>query len=95
MDYSPLTDCRIIELFVAMKDSLADIENYIIQRVREEREKRNISQHDLSLSLGMGSSFISHIEAPSKKAKYNIKHLNAIAKILNCSPKDFWPDEPL
>lgn len=78
-----------------MHDSLHKIERYIILKVREVREANGITQEQLSLSIGKNITFISQIEAPSKKAKYNIIHLNEIAKILNCSPKDFWPDESL
>ncbi len=74
---------------------LSEIELYIIQRVKEHREKSGMTQMDLSLRLGKGVGFIGDIEAPSKTAKYNIKHLNDIAKIFKCSPKDFWPDKPL
>ncbi len=78
-----------------MHESLDDIEKYLIKRVKELREKKGLSQVSLSLALGKSTTFISDIEAPSKKAKYNIKHLNDIAKILECSPKDLWPDKPL
>lgn len=59
------------------------------------RLEKGFSQEQLSLALGKNNTFISHIEAPSKTAKYNIQHLNEIAKVLCCSPKDFWPEEPL
>jgi len=78
-----------------MHESLSEIEKYIITKVREMREIKGLSQVSLSLSLGKSTTFISDIEAPSKKAKYNVKHLNDIAKILECSPKDFWPERPL
>ncbi|WP_205729834.1 hypothetical protein [Flavobacterium turcicum] len=52
-------------------------------------------EQDLSLLFGENITFISQIEAPSKKAKYNIIHLNLISKALNCSPKDFLPEQPL
>lgn len=78
-----------------MHESLDDIEKYLIKRVKELREKKGFSQVSLSLALGKSTTFISDIEAPSKKAKYNVKHLNDIAKILDCSPKDLWPDKPL
>lgn len=72
-----------------VKESLSNIENYIISRVKEEREKCNYTQEWLSNELGKGSSYIAHIEAPSKKNKYNVHTLNEIAKIFNCSPKEF------
>lgn len=78
-----------------MHESLDEIERYIISRVKEIREVKGVTQEQLSLSLGKNITFISQIEAPSKKARYNVKHLNDIAKILNCSPKDFWPEKPL
>jgi len=78
-----------------MHDSLDSIEKYIIAKVKELREKKGYSQVSLSLALGKSTTFISDIEAPSKKAKYNVKHLNEIAKVLDCSPKDFWPEKSL
>ncbi|MDT0294901.1 helix-turn-helix domain-containing protein [Mesonia ostreae] len=78
-----------------MHESLEEIEKFIISRVREIRESKGIRQEALSLSIGKNISFISQIEAPSKKSKYNIIHLNLIAKALECSPKDFWPEKAL
>lgn len=50
---------------------------------------------ELSQKLGLSSSFVSHVESPKRRAKYNINHLNELAKIFECSPKDFWPDKAL
>lgn len=85
----------VFSLNLIMHDSLEKIERYIIERVREIREEKGITQEQLSLSLGKNITFISQIEAPSKKAKYNIVHLNEIAKVFSCSAKDFWPEKPL
>ena len=71
------------------------IEKYIIEKVKEKRMELNLSQLALSQRLDMNDSFVSHVESPKRRAKYNINHLNAIAKILKCSPKDFWPDKSL
>jgi len=78
-----------------MHESLEEIEKYIISKVREIRESKGIKQEALSLAIEKNISFISQIEAPSKKSKYNVIHLNLIAKALDCSPKDFWPEKPL
>ena len=78
-----------------MNESLDEIERYVIIRVREIRESNGITQEELSLSIGKNIGFISQIEAPSKKAKYNLIHLNLIAIALGCSIKDFFPDEPI
>ena len=74
---------------------LTEIEIYIIKKVKVMREIHGMTQMDLSLRLGKGVGFIGDIEAPSKDAKYNVKHLNELAKIFKCSPKDFWPDKAL
>ncbi|RKD90839.1 helix-turn-helix protein [Mangrovibacterium diazotrophicum] len=71
------------------------IEEYIIDRVREMRLSKGLSQMALSQKIGMSSSFVSHVESSKRRAKYNINHLNEIAKTFNCSPKDFWPDAPI
>lgn len=78
-----------------MHDSLDEIERFVISKIKELRELKGITQEELSLSIGKNIGFISQIEAPSKKAKYNIIHLNLIAKALDCSPKDFLPERPL
>lgn len=74
------------------------IEQYIIDRIRERREALGISQEKLAFSLGFESQgYISKIESTNSKYddSYNINHLNEIAKILKCPPKDFWPNLPL
>lgn len=74
------------------------IEQYIIDKVREMRKARGVSQAEIAYSLGFKStSYIGEIESAksANSQAYNINHLNEIAKILKCSPKDFWPDNPL
>ena len=78
-----------------MANQLTEIELFIIQKVRDIRESLNLTQEELSFRLNKNRGFIGDIEAPSKNAQYNIKTLNDIAKIFECSPKDFWPDKPL
>lgn len=78
-----------------MNESLDEIERYVIRRIKEIRESKSITQEELSLSIGKNIGFISQIEAPSKKAKYNLIHINLIAIALGCSIKDFLPDEPI
>lgn len=74
------------------------IDQYIIDRIREIRKKRKISQEQLAYALGFESkAYIGAIESnnPTRDETYNIYHLNEIAKILDCSPKDFMPDKVL
>lgn len=76
----------------------SDIEQYIIDRVREIRIAKKKTQAEIAYGLGFESTgYIGKIESPNpvNSETYNINHLNEIAKILGCSPKDFWPEKPL
>ena len=53
-----------------------------------------ISQKELAYLLEMSIGFIGNIENPKYRAKYNLNHLNELAKIFKCSPKDFLPEKP-
>ncbi|MFC0773393.1 helix-turn-helix domain-containing protein [Terrimonas alba] len=74
---------------------LTRIEKYIIARVKEKRIEQKLSQIALSQKLNMSDSFVGHVETPKRRAKYNVNHINALAKLFKCSPKDFWPEKPL
>ena len=50
---------------------------------------------DIAIHLNVSPGFISHIESPHRRAKYNNTHLNELAKVFKCSPKDFFPEKPL
>lgn len=66
----------------------------IIIIVRELREKRNISQRDLSGLMGLSKSFVGKVEALGQPDKYSIRHLTLIAKALKLkSFKDLLPKE--
>jgi transcriptional regulator with XRE-family HTH domain len=76
----------------------SEIDQYIIDKVREIRTNRKKSQEDLAYALGFESTgYIGAIESksPERTECYNSKHLNILAKLFNCSPKDFWPEKPL
>lgn len=45
--------------------------------------------------MGLSEGAISKIENPRQQAKYNIRHLNLLAKALKCNPSDLLPDKPL
>lgn len=73
----------------------SEIDIYVINKVRELRTIAGISQADLALALDLSVGFIGHIESSKYRAKYNLHHLNKLAKILNCSIRDFFPEFPL
>jgi transcriptional regulator with XRE-family HTH domain len=71
------------------------IEAYIINKVKERRKELGLSQIALSQKLALSDSFVSHVESKTRRAKYNINHLNDLAIILDCSPRDFWPENAI
>ena len=72
-----------------------DIDIFVINKVKERRIELNLSQVDIASELGMSVGFIGKVESGRYPTHYNLKHLNELAKILNCSPQDFLPEKPL
>ncbi|OUN62581.1 MULTISPECIES: helix-turn-helix domain-containing protein [unclassified Butyricimonas] len=68
------------------------IDIFIAQKVKEIREREGLTREQLDIKLGFaaGSAFVGHVET-DKRTKYNIYHLNELARILNCSMADFLP----
>jgi DNA-binding XRE family transcriptional regulator len=77
------------------KPSTSKIEQYIIDKVRDKRIKLKISQAELARLLDLSEGFIGNVESSKYRAKYNLNHLNAIAKVLGCSPRELLPKEPI
>jgi transcriptional regulator with XRE-family HTH domain len=73
----------------------AEIEKYVINKVRERRVELKISQASLAQLMEVSEGFIGNVENPNYPEKYNLRHLNELAKILKCSPKDFMPEKAL
>lgn len=80
---------------MAAKNKKSKIDWYIVSRVREMRISRGLGQDDIALHLQFSTGYIGHIESPNFPAKYNTGHLNELAKLFRCSPKDFMPEKPL
>lgn len=72
-----------------------EIDQYIVDKVLKLRKEQSLSQRDLAFFIQVDKSFIASGENPNSRAKYNVKHLNEIAKALNCKFSDIFPPEPL
>ena len=70
---------------------MTNIEDFVIQKVKAMRMERKWSQVELADYMNLSPSFIADIENPKRRAKYNLNHLNELAKVFSCSPKDFLP----
>lgn len=71
------------------------IEQYVIDKVREKRIKKGYSQAKLANMLNVSIGFIGNVENPRQRAKYNLDHLNKLAKIFECPISDFLPPNSL
>lgn len=67
----------------------------VIQRVKEVREQRKLGQRDIAAILGVSEGFIGQVESPNSPSKYNLNHLNFLAKELNVSPREFLPQDSI
>jgi transcriptional regulator with XRE-family HTH domain len=75
---------------------LLEIDKYVIEKVKEKRIEKGMSQSQLSFELGHASpGFVAMIETKKYKKKYNVGQINEIAKILECSVWDLLPENPL
>lgn len=72
----------------------SEIELYITKKVKEMRLEQGMSQADLAFKLGVSYGFIGQVESKKFPSKYNIDHLDKLAFIFKCSPKDFLPEKP-
>lgn len=77
-----------------MPSPKTDIELHIIRSVKSKRVALKMSQADLAFKLGVSYGFIGQVESRNYPAKYNLNHLDKLAFIFRCSPKDFLPDLP-
>lgn len=74
---------------------ISKINQYIIDQVKVKRLVKRYSQKKLAYLLGVSSGFIGNVENPNYRAKYTMKHINELAIIFECSPRDFLPEQAL
>jgi transcriptional regulator with XRE-family HTH domain len=72
-----------------------NIYEYAMSVMKKKRAERNWSQQELADTVNISRSFIRDVENPHRRAKLNLFHINELAKVFQCSPKDFLPLEPL
>ncbi|KQN34418.1 XRE family transcriptional regulator [Pedobacter sp. Leaf41] len=70
----------------------SEIELFVISKAKALREHSNLSQSELAFKLDVSNGFIGQVESSNSPSKYNLDHIDKLAVIFNCSPKDFLPD---
>jgi transcriptional regulator with XRE-family HTH domain len=74
---------------------ISEMDWYLIKKVKELRTAKELSQLNLASLMDLTAGAIGKIENPKQRAKYNIRHLNLLAKALKCSPRELIPAKPL
>ena len=73
-----------------------ELDQYIINQIRDKRMAIKMSQEELSEKLGFRSnSFVAAAESPRSTKKYNPVHINKAALIFNCPLWDLIPQYPI
>lgn len=72
-----------------------EIELYVIDRVKEIRVSKGISQAKLAHLIDLSVGFVGNVENPKHVAKWNLNHLNRISKELRVPFKEFFPNQGL
>ena len=71
------------------------IELKIIEIVRERRKANQLSQAKLAKVLNVTPGYIGQIEMADSPSMYSYSQLNELAKYFKCSPRDFFPENPV
>jgi transcriptional regulator with XRE-family HTH domain len=78
-----------------LKQTTTPIEQAVIDKVRALREAKQMTQQDLADLIDVTQGFIGRVESRRFHDKYNLNHINELAKVFECKPGDLLPDEPI
>jgi len=73
--------------------NITAIERYIIEQIIRKTRERGWRYIDLAEHLGIKESTIKH--KCSYRSAFNVRQINKLSKLFECSPKSFFPDKPL
>ncbi|MEJ7557089.1 MAG: helix-turn-helix transcriptional regulator [Pedobacter sp.] len=68
---------------------------FVINKAKTFREQAKLSQSELAFKLGVSNGFVGQVESMKSASKYNLNHIDKLAIIFKCSPKDFLPANPI
>jgi len=69
------------------------IEQYVINRIKEIRVSKGISQAKLAHMIELSVGFVGNVENPTHIATSYLNHLNRISLELDVPFKDFFPEK--
>jgi transcriptional regulator with XRE-family HTH domain len=83
----------ILLRLMSSTSKISAIEQHVIDFVTELRIKRQLTQSDIGVIIGVGRSFVNKVEDMKERAKYNLNHIDKLADHFGLSPKDFLPEK--
>lgn len=72
----------------------SNFELEIIKRTVQIREKK-YTQRAIANYLKVSAGYIGQVESKNSSSMYTYNQLNELAKLLKCSPQDFFPENPI
>ena len=75
--------------------NISGIDQYVIDFVIKLRDRYHLKQEDIATILSVKRTFITNIESPKNRAKYNLNHIDKLADHFGISPREFLPQDSL
>jgi transcriptional regulator with XRE-family HTH domain len=67
----------------------------VINQVKAIRMNKGLSQEDIAIYLNVTRGYIGQVESINSPSRYTLDQLNKLALEMQCSPRDFMPNEPI
>jgi transcriptional regulator with XRE-family HTH domain len=77
------------------QEFITPIDQFVIDFVRTLRVNKKLRHQDIGSIIGVSREYIKDIENKNRRAKYNLRQINALAEYFEMSPRDFLPEKPL
>jgi transcriptional regulator with XRE-family HTH domain len=77
------------------QDNISEVDQYVIDFVRQYRHSNNLTQEDIASILEVSREFVKDVESINRHQKYNLTHINALADHFGISPREFLPEKPI
>lgn len=74
---------------------ISEIDLYVINKVREIRISKSLSQAELAYMIEVSSGYIGKVESLKYESRYTLRLINKIAKAFDISPRELLPDKYL
>lgn len=83
-----------LSLQMGAQENISELDQHVIDFVRNFRLEKGLTQLDVANGIYVSRGFINDVESANKPAKYNLRHINALADYFNISLHQFFPAKP-